>query len=225
MSASRRAAAAAPAPEPGGWLARVASVFVAPVPASTAAGTSPASLSAVLCRPADAAWAAPTAAAALAGRSGEPVVAVLLGPGAPPAWGRPASRRARGLAASLIRRGLDASTAGGLVLVRLSDDVAAHAAVQRAAAAAPGPVVVVCTAPRSGAVDRLLAGLDVVAAVLAPGTPANARAIVRQSLAGLGVPCAVLEAPPPGLERLAGQSGLGSGRAAGRVRAALREAS
>ena len=146
-------------------------------PSPPAAGAEPITMAAVLGRPDEAEPVAAAVALVLsqAVRARAAIVAVLRaapaapGPGgsaaAPPAPGPGGTRGARRLAARLGAHGLAARPQGRLVWVRLSADEA-HVTVRRVAAMG-APVVFAVTAPRTPALDELLAEQDLIVVVTA----------------------------------------------------------
>ena len=137
------------------------------VPAATAPRPAPARAEAarprhaavgVLCPPRDAAALGVAVGAALAREHGARAVLVCSwgAPARRPGPTMPATAAARGLARSLVARGLDAAASGRLVLVAVEDAAAAG----RALAVAPGPTVLVVAAARDAAMDAVLRAQD-----------------------------------------------------------------
>jgi hypothetical protein len=203
------------APRSAGVLDRAAAWFVAPPagaprPALAAAPPDHAPRAVVLGAPSE----APAVAGALAGalrslhRSPAAVVAVIAADGsadrsapAPPAF--PGARR---LAARLVLRGLDARPRGRLAWL-------ASASVEDATrlGSLDVPLVLAVAAPRTAAIDSLLAEQDLIAVVDAdPDGP-----LARMAIAGLAGTSAEVVAcrPPYGPVRLLALAGLASERA------------
>ncbi len=113
------------------------------------------------------------------------------------AWRAPAMPTASRVAAALRARGHDASAAGRLVVVRLSEtcDEAADQAMRVAAAAGSAPTVLALAGPRAAAFDDLLAMQDLVVVAVAPAADA---ALARLATAGLqrALTCPVPPADP-----------------------------
>ena len=150
----------------------------------------------VLCSPRDAAALGVAVGAGLAREHGSRAVLVCSwgAPARRPGPALPATGAARGLARSLIARGLRAAASGRLVLVAAED--AADAG--RALAAAPGPTVLVVAGPRDAEMDAVLRAQDHV--VVADTGEAGVAALAETLLAADGVRtarCAV----PSGLAR------------------------
>ena len=129
-----------------------------PAPARAEAAQQPHAAVGVLCPPRDAAALGVAVGAALAREHGARAVLVCSwgAPGRRPGPTMPATGTARGLARSLVARGLDAAASGRLVLVAVEDAAAAG----RALAAAPGPTVLVVAGARDAAMDAVLRAQD-----------------------------------------------------------------
>ena len=137
-------------------------------------------------------------------------------------WGAPARRpgptmpataAARGLARSLVARGLDAAASGRLVLVAVEDAAAAG----RALAVAPGPTVLVVAAARDAAMDAVLRAQDHV--LVADTGEEGVAALAEARLAADGVRTARCAVPTGLARRAAGPRHARAGRPARRARA------
>jgi soluble lytic murein transglycosylase-like protein len=174
-----------------------------PAPARTETARQPDAAVGVLCPPRDAGALGVAVGAALAREHGARAVLVCVwaAPARRPGPTVPATGAARGLARSLIARGLDAAACGRLVLAAVED--AADAG--RALAAAPGPTVLVVAGARDERMDAVLRAQDHV--LVADTGEEGVAALAEARLAADGVRtarCAV----PSGLARRVPALGL-----------------
>ncbi len=153
-------------------LERIGGLFV--VPSSPSVADRAAAVSAVsvglLCESRDALTAGSAMALLLARRHRVPCAALYLWPSSAIGGGirLPSSRAARRLANALSAHGLEASTAGRIARVGLTQDpqVAAVEISRAISVAGDTPFVLVLAGPRNMALDGLLQRCDVVATVV-----------------------------------------------------------
>jgi hypothetical protein len=185
--------------------------------------TEPAPALAVICAPQDAAILGRAAATELARARRAPCVAVAVWTGceAPaPLVTTPASRAARGLAAVLVARGLDARAAGRVVAVVLAaaQGEAAAQAESVFAAAGGAPTVLVLGGPRGEPFDAVLALRPRVLVATRPDADPAVAPLAAAEAAGPGAVVAACPVAPGTLARALDRAGLG----APSIRAALR---